>query len=210
MTWSIFSLLRRCVGPCVLLLGLAGCQVEPQSFWTDVPKGETSLTEVAGPKVQERTPGHEAGLNVTYLRGYIRTPYTHPPRLVDVRGMQPGMLVVCPFTGKLFNIPLDFVDAAPRSRPVVRLQPLRQVPERAPAPVASAAAVSEMLPAAPVAKAVAPRGVELPYGMAVPGRPGFVYSPYSDKTHLVDVTGIAPGMEVKCPYSGKVFRVPVK
>lgn len=49
---------------------------------------------------------------------------------------------------------------------------------------------------------------ELPYGVPVPGRPGLVNSPYAGKYQLVDVTGLAPGQEVKCPYSGKLFRVP--
>lgn len=49
---------------------------------------------------------------------------------------------------------------------------------------------------------------ELPYGVPVPGRPGLVNSPYAGKYQLVDVTGLASGQEVKCPYSGKLFRVP--
>ena len=49
---------------------------------------------------------------------------------------------------------------------------------------------------------------EVPYGELIPGRPGFVNSPYAAKNQLVDVTGLPVGMEVKCPYSGKLFRVP--
>lgn len=48
---------------------------------------------------------------------------------------------------------------------------------------------------------------DYPYGVPVPGKPGFVTSPYSpDK--LTDVRGYAPGTEVKDPYTGKIFLVP--
>jgi hypothetical protein len=55
---------------------------------------------------------------------------------------------------------------------------------------------------------VMPPVADIPYGNAVPGRPGLVTSPYAGALQLVDVTGLAPGLEVKCPYSGRLFRVP--
>ena len=48
---------------------------------------------------------------------------------------------------------------------------------------------------------------EIPYGKAVPGKPGFVFSP-SDQFKYIDVRGFPPGTEVKDPYSGKSFLVP--
>lgn len=49
---------------------------------------------------------------------------------------------------------------------------------------------------------------EIPYGTRVAGRPGFVYSPYANKSQLVDVATTAPGVVVRCPYTQKLFRVP--
>ncbi len=48
----------------------------------------------------------------------------------------------------------------------------------------------------------------LPYGTRIQGKPNFVYSPFAAKNQIVDVSGLAPGTKVRCPYTGKLFRVP--
>lgn len=48
----------------------------------------------------------------------------------------------------------------------------------------------------------------LPYGIPVAGQHGAVRSPYNPKGGVVDVSGMPAGMEVKDPYSSKVFLVP--
>lgn len=48
---------------------------------------------------------------------------------------------------------------------------------------------------------------QLPFGLPVPSKKGFVYSPF-DKTQMVDVRGIPPGKKVRCPYTSKIFLVP--
>jgi len=48
----------------------------------------------------------------------------------------------------------------------------------------------------------------IPYGVPVPGKPGFVTSPYSPGSGYIDVRGFPPNSEAKDPYSGKIFRVP--
>lgn len=84
-------------------------------------------------------------------------------------------------------------------------------PKKTDAPKSNIAKTADATPAPkeqPAPKPVAASGVDIPYGTAVPGRPGLVTSPYAGKLQLVDVTGLSPGQEVKCPYSGKLFRVP--
>lgn len=49
---------------------------------------------------------------------------------------------------------------------------------------------------------------EIPTAKTVEGRPGFVVSPYDPVTGYIDVNGMAPGSEMRDPYTGKIFRIP--
>jgi hypothetical protein len=49
---------------------------------------------------------------------------------------------------------------------------------------------------------------DMPYGIPVSGQKSMVMSPFSPEGNYVDVSGFAPGVAVKDPYTGKIFRVP--
>jgi hypothetical protein len=195
--------------------------------------------------------------SIPALPGFVRSPYTNPPRLVDVKGATPGSTMICPYTHRPFVVPSDFASApgtavadatppspaapsvasgasepatapAPASRaeslPKVVIGDQNRPVEPAPLPVAPAPTQPRSVPApaakapasalssvSPAPPAAAPKPVQaVPYGSAIAGRPGFVNSPYAAKHQLVDVTGLPAGMEVKCPYTGKLFRVPLQ
>ena len=141
--------------------------------------------------------------------GYVFSPYTTGRQIVNVSPYAAGTEVRCPYTMQPFQVP-DFTVPVP---PAPRPQPQGSIAE-----VASHRTDSPALPSAdqvpllipnpaplPPARTTEP---EIPFGSRVPGRPGFVYSPFAQKNQLVDVAGIAPGVEVKCPYSNQLFRVP--
>jgi hypothetical protein len=57
-------------------------------------------------------------------------------------------------------------------------------------------------------RAASKKGDDLRYGAPVPGKKGFVTSPFSPERGYIDVRGFAPGTPVKDPYTGKVFLTP--
>jgi len=55
---------------------------------------------------------------------------------------------------------------------------------------------------------VAPAPAEIPYASRITGKPGFVKSPFDPNGQAIDVRDFQSGQKAKCPYTGKIFRVP--
>lgn len=153
------------------------------------------------------------------MEGFVKSPHTNPPRLVDVSQSSPGSVMLCPFTNKPFLVPGGAINAF-ENTPMVGLLPAasEQTP---PAPVKETPPDSSTyLEKSPVdtlllSKKKESANVEkktdketLPSGVWIPDKPGFVYSPFAARTQVVDVNGLKPGSKVICPFTGKFFLVP--
>ena len=49
---------------------------------------------------------------------------------------------------------------------------------------------------------------DVPYAIPVPGKQGFVTSPFAPESGYIDVRQFPPGTAVKDPFTGKLFRTP--
>jgi|GEM_PF-417587 len=143
--------------------------------------------------------------------GYVFSPRTPTPRLVDVLDFAPGETVLCPYTMEPFIVPggaagagrlastAAFGTAVPLA-PEPTAESVVPTGNPAVVEVASRDLSTPLMPQMPTAE----------WGRWVPDKPGYVHSPFAAHHQLVDVTGIAAGTEVHCPYSGRIFRVPEK
>ena len=99
---------------------------------------------------------------------------------------------------------------APKSRRTKQRAPVSTEPTPAPivesATTPTPAPTPEVRVGGPAARANLRRDV--PYGVPVPGRDGFVTSPYAPTQGFVDVREIAPGTPVQDPFTGKIFLRP--
>lgn len=86
--------------------------------------------------------------------------------------------------------------------------PPRTTTRPSPTPRSSPATVTEKSKPSPSPSRTASTQTQLPTAKPVPGKPGYVFSPFDASGGYVDVTGYTSGQKVKDPYSGKIFLVP--
>lgn len=80
------------------------------------------------------------------------------------------------------------------------------VPQPVPPPISSPASAPDPGPAPQPTPPPQPKVAAPEYAKRVPGKPGWIKSPYDGK--ILDATGFPPGTEVKDPQTGKIMLVP--
>lgn len=105
--------------------------------------------------------------------------------------------------------------SAAERQPVEAMPPPSQpTPARSARAITSTTTTSSPEPAATSRPSATPRtssantAAQFPVAKAVPGKPGYVFSPYDPNGGYVDVSGYPSGSKVKDPYSQKIFLVP--
>jgi hypothetical protein len=171
--------------PLVLVLSLSQCVVEPPPM---LPPGANSGYSLdAGPNLRRNRQDTR----------YLET--TQPPPLPN-----PENGTVAGPPAPTYETPAIFDNSASPNSPST--PPAPDTAATTPPPTTDIPpTVPETPPAPTTPKPSTPE--QLPFGLPVPSKKGFVYSPF-DKTQLVDVRGIPPGKKVRCPYTSKIFLVP--
>jgi len=103
------------------------------------------------------------------------------------------------------------VQVAPKSPAPQRRQvtaPPKPGPSASPRVPPNATVVKPKPSPSAAPRSVANPPASYPTAKIVPGKPGYVFSPYDPNGGYVDVNGFTPGSKVKDPYSGKIFLVP--
>ena len=96
---------------------------------------------------------------------------------------------------------------ASTQRTTTTQNPPRTTVKPSPSPKSSQATVTEKSKPSPSPSRTTTTQ-SLPTAKPVPGKPGYVFSPFDPSGGYVDVTGYTSGQKVKDPYSGKIFLVP--
>ncbi len=97
----------------------------------------------------------------------------------------------------------------PQRRTTTTSRQSEAVPRSTPRPSQSAANDTTKPPPTTSQRATtSSTAAQIPTGKPVPGKPGYVFSPFDPSGGYVDVNGYSSGQKVKDPYSGKIFLVP--
>lgn len=101
-------------------------------------------------------------------------------------------------------------ESAPPPAPMSTPRPREHAPPQTESITETAPPPSTAAPprATPRVSSLDDTAVQYPVAKPVPGKAGFVYSPFESNGTMIDVTGYSSGTKVKDPGTNKIFIVP--
>src|SRR6266550_3759485 len=104
-------------------------------------------------------------------------------------------------------MPAQELASAHQQRPRVESERVQSQSSSA-APRTTHKETTQAKPKAPPSSHTSAPGAEFPTAKSVPGKPGYVFSPFDSSGRYVDVSGYGSGSKVKDPWTDKIFIVP--
>jgi len=104
-------------------------------------------------------------------------------------------------------MPAPELASAPQQRPRVESERV-QSQSSSDAPRTTHKETTQAKPKPPPSSHASAPGGEFPTAKSVPGKPGYVFSPFDSSGRYVDVSGYGSGSKVKDPWTDKIFIVP--
>jgi hypothetical protein len=139
----------------------------------------------------------------------LDAPASFVRRQIDAQDNQTTITTTTTTSSDTVTTPGRTVTVPPSSSETQRRNVTRQDQSRPSAsPRSSPATVTERSKPSPSPSRNVTGESQYPTAKPVPGKPGYVFSPFDPSGGYVDVTGYSPGQKVKDPYSGKIFLVP--
>ncbi len=104
-------------------------------------------------------------------------------------------------------MPAQELASAHQQRPRVESERVQSQSSSA-APRTTHKETTQAKPKPPPSSHTSAPGGEFPTAKSVPGKPGYVFSPFDSSGRYVDVSGYGSGSKVKDPWTDKIFIVP--
>jgi len=173
----------------------------------NIGKKKADRTEVADNEgnvqgvIEKARPDGLTAVRVSGKENQVFSPYTKRNYIVDITGLKPGEKARCPYTGRIFVIPGEGENARPENQQNKNIvdEAIASISDKIEFRVLKKKKDSQMSEAAKNKKETVPVA-------AWSKRVGYVMSPFGGQ--LIDVRGKAVGSVLRCPFSGKLFKLP--
>ena len=179
----------------------------PEDLDSNTTRDKTDRAEVTKDEgnaqrvVEEPKPDGLIAIRVRGKENQVFSPYTKRNYIVDITGLKSGDKARCPYTGRIFVIPEEGEDGRRENEQNKNIvdEAIAAISDKIEFRVLKKKQDSQISEATKNKKEIVPVA-------AWSKRVGYVMSPFGGQ--LIDVRGKAEGSILRCPFSGKLFKLP--